>query len=194
MFTGIVAHLGTVDAIEATDELSRLTVDAGSLGATMRVGGSIAVNGVCLTAVDVAEGRVELEVMAETLRRSTLGGLAEGDGVNLERPVGPDGLFEGHIVQGHIDGTATVESVAPDGDARMMGLAAGDDLLRYIVEKGSVALDGVSLTVAAAADDAFSVALIPHTLEVTTLGTKLPGDRVNVELDVIAKYVERLVS
>lgn len=194
MFTGIVAHLGEVTSVDVTEALSRYRIDAGPLATGMAVGGSIAVNGVCLTAVDVSGTVVELEIMAETLRRSALGELATGDGVNLERPVGLDGLFEGHIVQGHVDGTATIVDVVADGDARVMSLSASPDLMRYIVEKGSVALDGVSLTVAGTIEDGFSVALIPHTLEATTLGSKQPGDRVNVELDVIAKYVERLVS
>ena len=194
MFTGIVAHLGTVEAVDATDGLSRLRIDAGHLSSGLTVGGSVAVNGVCLTAVDVSGPHVMVEVMAETARRSTLGELAPGDGVNLERPVGPDGLFEGHIVQGHVDGTATVVDVSPDGDARVMRLSADDELTRYVVEKGSVALDGVSLTVTDTSASGFAVALIPHTLSVTTLGRRGAGGKVNVEVDVIAKYVERLVS
>ena len=194
MFTGIVAHQGEVTAIRASEELWRLAIDAGPLAPGITVGSSLAVNGVCLTAVVAVDGIVEVEVMAETLRRSSLGDLAEGDGVNLERPVGPDGLFEGHIVQGHVDGTARIRSVEPDGEARLMALDVAEDLRKYIVEKGSVALDGVSLTVAGVDNEGFTVALIPHTLAATNLGSRGRGELVNVEVDVIAKYVEKLVS
>jgi riboflavin synthase len=170
----------------------RLAIDAGHLAEGMAVGASLAVNGVCLTAVAVEGAIVEVEAISETLRRTNLGALEAGMFVNLERPVGPADLFEGHLVQGHVDGVATVRSVVAEGASRRVWLDASPEMRRYIVEKGSVALDGVSLTVTATDDTGFEVALIPHTLEVTGLGATGPGDRVNVELDVIAKYTERL--
>lgn len=193
MFSGIVTARGIIKSIAGDDSGSRLAIDAGPLAAGLAIGGSLAVNGVCLTAVGVAGTVVEVEVISETLHRSNLGALGPGMLVNLERPVGPAGLFEGHLVQGHVDGVATVRSVVAEGSSRRVWLDAPADMLRYVVAKGSVALDGVSLTVAATDHDGFEVALIPHTLEVTGLGAAAAGDRVNVELDVIAKYAEKLL-
>ena len=189
MFTGLVQSTGTVTSI--ADGRLRLET-AEPLG--VEEGDSVAVNGVCLTAAGVDGAAIEADVMAETLRRTALGVLAPGTVVNLELPLRAGDPLGGHIVQGHVDGLAAVESITEEGFARVVRMAAPDDLLRYIVEKGSVTLDGVSLTVAEVGDDGFSVSLIPETLERTTFGSLEPGRQVNVEVDVIAKYVEKLVG
>jgi riboflavin synthase len=194
MFTGIVELLGTVSRITEVDGGRRLAFEAGDLAIGLEVGDSIAVNGVCLTAVEVGPEGVEADVVAETLRRSNLGSVREGDRVNLERPMRADGRFDGHIVQGHVDATGEVATVVAEGEGRLIRIAAPPDGLRYVVEKGSITVDGVSLTVTSAEADSFEVALIPHTLSLTTLGFRRPGDRVNLEFDVLAKYVERLLE
>jgi riboflavin synthase len=194
MFTGIVEHLGTVLTVDEVPRGRTFQVDTGPLAADVAVGDSIAVNGVCLTAVSVAPPAVTFQVMGETLDRTSLGRLSSGDGVNLERPMAASGRFDGHIVQGHIDGVATVRSVDADGEGTRMWVDVAPELLRYVVEKGSVTLDGVSLTVAGVDDAGLEVALIPHTLAVTTLGGRRPGELVNVEVDVLAKYVDRLLG
>jgi riboflavin synthase len=191
MFTGLVQETGSVRAIERSDDGVRLEV-ATDLSAELGRGDSISVNGVCLTAVDVADGGFSADVMAETLRRSSLGPLGEGDRVNLELALRAGDRLGGHMVQGHVDGTGTVESVTGEGIARLVRIACEPALLRYMVEKGSVAVDGVSLTIAAVDDESFTVSLIPETLERTTLGLVGPGTVVNVEVDVLAKYVEKL--
>lgn len=191
MFTGLVADLGTVAALDRGADGLRLRV-ATTLAGELSPGDSVAVNGVCLTAVDIDGGAFSADVMEETLRRSSLGPLGEGDNVNLELPLRPSDRLGGHVVQGHVDGTGTVESVRDDGFARVVRIAAAPDLLRYVVEKGSIAVDGVSLTVSEVDDGAFAVSLIPETLERTTLGTAAPGRTVNLEVDVFAKYVEKL--
>jgi riboflavin synthase len=190
MFTGLVADKGTVEAIERDGTGARLRVRT-RLAAELTGGESIAVNGVCLTARDPDAGSFAADLMAETLERSSLGPLAEGDEVNLELPVRAGDRLGGHIVQGHVDGTGSVESVDRNGFARVVRVATPPDLLRYVVEKGSIAVDGVSLTVAEVDDSGFSVSLIPETLERTTLGSAAPGRRVNLEVDVLAKYVEK---
>jgi riboflavin synthase len=192
MFTGIVAHKGSVVDVADDAEVSVLTVEAGLL-ADLTVGDSIAVNGVCLTAVAVQNSRIDVEVVRETLSRSNLGALQPGDPVNLERPMPAQGRFDGHIVQGHVDGVGTVSQVVSDGDDRRLTIRVPTGLARFIVEKGSITVDGVSLTVTGVGSDQFEVALIPHTLEVTTLGLRKKGDPVNLEVDIIAKYVERLL-
>jgi riboflavin synthase len=193
MFTGLVQDLGSVRAIENEPAGSRLEV-ATALAAEISEGDSVAVNGVCLTAVSVADGAFRADVMAETLRRSSLGPLAEGDPVNLELPLRPADRLGGHFVQGHVDGTGTVEDVTVDGFANVVRIACGPEILRYVVEKGSIAVDGVSLTVADLDDEGFTVSLIPETLERTTLGSAAPGRVVNLEVDVLAKYVEKLTQ
>ena len=193
MFTGLVGDLGTVDAVDATADGARLTVRT-RLAAELGPGDSIAVNGVCLTAVDLAPGAFTADVMNETLDRSSLGAAEGGSPVNLELALRADGRLGGHIMQGHVDGVGTVAAITPDGLARRISIAAGPEILRYVVEKGSITVDGVSLTVAAVGDDWFSVALIPTTLAHTTLGVRRPGDTVNIEVDVVAKYVERLTA
>jgi riboflavin synthase len=193
MFTGLVQDLGTVRAIEREPAGARLEVET-SLAEELSEGDSIAVNGVCLTAVTVAGGGFRADVMAETLRRSSLGPLEPGARVNLELPLRAEDRLGGHFVQGHVDGTGTVESATVEGFASVVRIAADAELLRYVVEKGSIAVDGVSLTVAEIDDEGFSVSLIPETLERTTLGSAAPGRVVNLEVDVLAKYVEKLTQ
>jgi riboflavin synthase len=189
MFTGLVQALGTVAAVDG----GRLVVQA-RLAGELREGDSVAVNGVCLTATEVEPERFAADVMQETLRRSSLGALEPGAQVNLELPLRASDRLGGHYVQGHVDATVTVREVADEGQGRRVTVEAPEELLHYVVEKGSIAIDGVSLTVAGLEDDAFEVSLIPETLERTTLGRVWPGDRVNLEVDVLAKYVERLVA
>lgn len=193
MFTGIVEQMGSVASAEDLGAGRRLVVGAPLLEGT-RVGASVAVNGVCLTAADARDAEVTVDVVAETLSRSNLGRLRPGDRVNLERPLGVDGRLDGHIVQGHVDGTGEVRRVDPRAGGTFMTIASPESLLTQIVEKGSVAVDGVSLTVAKLVDAGFEVALIPHTLETTTLGLRKPGDLVNLETDIVAKYVGRLLE
>jgi riboflavin synthase len=191
MFTGLVAGTGAVESLERGDDGVRLRVRT-ELAGELAPGDSIAVNGVCLTAVDADEGGFSADVMEETLRRSSLGPLAEGDEVNLELPLRAGDRLAGHVVQGHVDGTGSVEAVNEDGFARLVRIGAPTGLLRYVVEKGSIAVDGVSLTVSAVDGEGFEVSLIPETLERTTLGAARPGRVVNLEVDVLAKYVEKL--
>jgi riboflavin synthase len=193
VFTGLVQGLGTIDAVEQTDDGVRLAI-ATPLAAELADGDSIAVNGVCLTAVAPAAERFTADVMHETLRRSSLGDAVPGAHVNLELPLRAHDRLGGHVVQGHVDGLGTVAAVEPDGFARRIRIAAAPDLLRYVVEKGSIAIDGVSLTVAAVDDESLTVSLIPETLERTSLGAAAPGRTVNLEVDVLAKYVEKLVA
>ncbi len=190
MFTGIVDERGTVVSRERT----RLAIRCPVTAADAVVGDSVAVNGTCLTVVEVRAGGAAFDLSEETLARTALGGLAEGDPVNLERPATLASRLGGHLVQGHVDGVGEVTTVRSDGDGARISVRLPGPLLRYVVEKGSIALDGVSLTVAALRDDVIEIALIPHTLGVTTFGDRAPGDPVNVEVDVVAKYVERLVA
>jgi riboflavin synthase len=192
VFTGLVADLGTVTAVDATPDGVRLNVKT-SLADELKLGDSVAVNGVCLTATQVLDGAFSADVMHESLRRSSLAEVAEGSNVNLELPLRAADRMGGHFVQGHVDGVAVVRSTREDGFARIVTFDAPPELLRYIVEKGSITVDGVSLTVSAIDDVSFSVSLIPETLERTTLGTAAPGRPVNLEVDVLAKYVEKLV-
>jgi riboflavin synthase len=185
MFTGIVEELGEVASFDGT----RLRISATEVLEDAKVGDSIAVDGCCLTLVDMGPGWWEADVSDETTRRTTLGERSAGDRVNLERPVRPLDRLGGHIVQGHVDGVGEVVTPAPDLRVRMPRA-----LLRYVVEKGSVTVDGISLTVVDVLDDGFTVAVIPHTQDVTTLGVRGPGSRVNLEVDVTVKYVERLLS
>ena len=185
--------MGTVAGVTRIGQDLSFAVESPLL-ASMEVGGSVSVDGTCLTAVSVDGHRVVVNAIAETLARTTLGDVADGQSVNLELPMTPDSMFDGHIVQGHVDGVATVRRIVDEGDSIRVGFAADLDVLRYLVEKGSVTIDGISLTVAGLDEEGFEVAIIPHTREVTTLGSKAPGDRVNVEVDVLAKYVERLLS
>ena len=191
MFTGLIAGTGAVESLQEGGDGARLRVRT-ELAGELAAGDSIAVNGVCLTAVDPDGRGFSADVMGETLRRSSLAPLAEGDEVNLELPLRAGDRLGGHVVQGHVDGTGSVQAVREDGFARLVRIGAPADLLRYVVEKGSIAVDGVSLTVSAVDDDGFEVSLIPETLERTTLGAADPGRVVNLEVDVLAKYVEKL--
>jgi riboflavin synthase len=193
MFTGIVAQQGSIANVEEVVDGRRLTIDVGHLDG-LEIGDSISVNGVCLTAVEVVPGRATVDVVLETLDRTNLGALQPGDPVNLELPMPASGRFDGHIVQGHVDGVGEVLSVVSEGEGRRMTVSAPEGLMRYLVEKGSVTVDGVSLTVAALTEHGFEVALIPHSLTVTTLGLRQAGQKVNLEVDVLAKYVERLLK
>ena len=199
MFTGIVEELGHVVALEPGAASARLTVAGPLVTSDAAHGASIAVNGVCLTVVEHGDGQFTVDVMAETLDRSSLGGLAAGDRVNLERAMSATSRFGGHIVQGHVDGTAQIVSRTPGDRWEVVTLTLPRSLTRYVVEKGSITVDGVSLTVSALddpddRDPTFSVSLIPTTLALTTLGHKGAGDLVNLEVDVLAKYVERLIT
>ena len=193
MFTGLVADLGTVSGVEATGDGVRVRV-ASALAGELGEGDSVAVNGVCLTATAIAGGEFTADVMHETLRRSSLAGVAEGTRVNLELPLRAQDRLGGHVVQGHVDGVGTISATEQDGFARVVTIEAPAGLLRYVVEKGSIAVDGVSLTVASVTEDTFAVSLIPETLERTNLGAAAPGTPVNLEVDVLAKYVEKLVG
>ncbi|MGH8947022.1 MAG: riboflavin synthase [Acidimicrobiia bacterium] len=193
MFTGIVEQMGMVADMSDNGHDKRIVLRGSGLG-EMAVGASLAVNGVCLTVVDAAGDGVTLDVIPETLDRTNLGSLEPGDPVNLERAMAGSGRFDGHIVQGHIDGTGRIETVDEGNQGTVLSVVAEPGLLRHIVEKGSITVDGVSLTVASVDRDRFSVALIPHTLETTTLGLRKQGDLVNLETDVIAKYVERILE
>jgi riboflavin synthase len=200
LFTGIVEELGEVVALERGEASARLTVRGPEVTADASRGDSIAINGVCLTVTLTGGGEFTADVMGETLDRSSLGVLAPGAPVNLERPLRPDGRLGGHIVQGHVDGTGTIVARAPADGWDVVRISVPPELARYVVEKGSVAIDGVSLTVSAlsplpAEGGAWlEVSLIPETLERTTLGSKQPGEIVNLEVDMIAKYVERLLA
>ncbi len=187
MFTGLVREIGTVRSMDGGHLVLETVLEA-------ELGDSIAIDGVCLTVVAAEAGTLAFEAVPETLARTALGALEAGGRVNLEPALRAGDALGGHIVQGHVDGVASVASAEPEGDGRRLRFAAGPELLRYVVEKGSVAVQGTSLTVAAVDDDGFEVALIPHTLEVTTLGTLEPGAPVNVEVDVLAKYVEKLIA
>jgi riboflavin synthase len=193
VFTGLVAGLGTVAAVDATADGVRLTLET-PLTRDVAEGDSVAVDGVCLTAVGVCGDRFGADVMHETLRRSALGDIEAGSRVNLELSLRASDRLGGHIVQGHVDGVGAVAGVREDGFASIVTIAAGPDVLRYVVEKGSIAVSGVSLTVARIDDEGFDVSLIPETLERTTLGAAAVGAPVNLEVDVLAKYVEKLLA
>ena len=194
MFTGIIEEIGTVRRIEHGAKGARLTIQAKTVLEDTRIGDSIATNGVCLTVVSMTGDSFSADVMAESLRRSSLGTLQGGSSVNLERAMAANGRFGGHIVSGHIDGTGTIASQKREDNAVWVKVKTPAPLLRYIVEKGSIAIDGVSLTVAAVTDTDFSVSIIPHTGAQTILLGKKPGDPVNLECDVIGKYVEKLTA
>lgn len=200
MFTGIVSELGTLVAVEATDGGAVFRVNAPATCDGLTIGDSIAVNGVCLTAISVDGDRFTVEAISETLRRTNLGDLNTGSSVDLERPVeAAGGRFDGHVVQGHVDGVGIVRRIETEGSSKRIRVTSPPALARYLVEKGSVTVDGVSLTITAVSaidvnEPWFEIALIPFTLEVTVLGQKTVGDRVNLEADILAKYVERLME
>jgi riboflavin synthase len=194
MFTGIVEELGEVTAVEPRGDSARLTLRGPLVTEGARHGDSIAVNGVCLTVVTTSQGSFTADVMAETLHRSGLGALRPGARVNLERPMALGGRLGGHLVQGHVDGTGTIAERTPGEHWELVRVGMPRALARYVVEKGSITVDGVSLTVVDAGEDDFTVSLIPTTLDLTTLGVKQVGDPVNLEVDVVAKYVERMMG
>jgi len=194
MFTGIVEELGRVRAIVPNAGGARIEIDATTVLDDATIGASIAVNGCCLTVVELGDGHWAADAVVETLARTNLGALAPGDPVNLERPVRLADRLGGHLVQGHVDGTGAVRAREPQPDgSELFAFDAPADVLRYVVHKGSITVDGISLTVAAVHEDGFQIAVIPHTLAVTTLGARGTGARVNLEVDLIAKYVERLL-
>lgn len=194
MFTGIIEELGHVAHIDRGIESARMRLEGPRVVSDAAHGASIAVNGVCLTVVDHDDTGFSVDVMSETLDRSSLGALTVGDRVNLERAMAANARFGGHIVQGHVDGTGTIVSRVPGENSERVRISLPAPLQRYIVEKGSITVDGVSLTVASVDDAAFEISLIPTTLDLTTLGIKQPGDPVNLEVDVLAKYVEKLME
>jgi riboflavin synthase len=193
VFTGLIGEVGRVADVQRTDEGMRLAVSA-ALAAELAEGDSVAVNGVCLTASSVSDGAFEADVMSETLARSALVALQQGAGVNLELPLRAGDRLGGHVVQGHVDGTAAVTEIRSEGFSRVLELEAGAELCRYLVLKGSVSLDGVSLTISGLSERGFAVSLIPETLKRTTLGDLREGAQVNVEVDVLAKHLERLID
>jgi riboflavin synthase len=188
MFTGIVEEIGEVGAARP----GQLVIAAQKVLEDLKLGDSIAVNGVCLTITALSADCFSVDVMPETLRRTNLGTLRPGDGINLERPLGVGGRFGGHFVQGHVDGVGKLSSVTPEDEALLLKFETGQEIMRYVVEKGFIAVDGVSLTVVQYKSTSFSVSLVAYTRENTILGGRRPGDRVNLEVDIIAKYVERL--
>ncbi|MEN8652771.1 riboflavin synthase [Streptomyces sp. 21So2-11] len=194
MFTGIVEELGEITAVENLGDASRFRLRGPVVTEDAKHGDSIAVNGVCLTVVDFGDGEFTADVMAETLKRSSLGALDVGSRVNLERPMALGGRLGGHLVQGHVDGTGSIVGREPSEHWEIVKISLPADLSRYVVEKGSITVDGVSLTVVDAGIDYFTISLIPTTLALTTLGIKQAGDPVNLEVDVLAKYVERLLG
>jgi riboflavin synthase len=193
VFTGIVREVGRLVSVDGGAEGIRLDVEAPRTAAQAAVGDSVSLNGVCLTAVAVEDGRLAFDAVPETLVRTSLQGLRPGAAVNVEPALRAGEPLGGHYVQGHVDAVGSVRAVADEGEGRRVWFDAPSDLLRYVVEKGSIAVEGTSLTVAALDGDGFAVALVPHTLAETTLGALAPGDSVNLEVDVLAKYVERLL-
>jgi riboflavin synthase len=194
VFTGIVRERGTVRAVDGDEQGARLRIAAPHAAGLAGIGDSISISGVCLTVVAVEDGEVQFDAVAETLRRSSLGRLQAGGSVNVEPALRAGEPLGGHYVQGHVDGVGRLRSAEREGDGVLMEFDAPPDVLRYCVEKGSIAVEGVSLTITHVDDSGFGVALVPHTLAETTLGSLQPGDEVNLEADVLAKYVERLVN
>ncbi|MGH7905702.1 MAG: riboflavin synthase [Candidatus Binataceae bacterium] len=194
LFTGIIEDLGAVDSISRSDRGASLTLRTGLPVPRIGIGESIAVNGACLTVISKGRGRITMDVSAETLRRTTLDDLAPGDPVNLERCLTLEKMLGGHVVLGHIDGAGEVVAIEAEGSSRLFTFEAPAGVERYLIEKGSVAIDGISLTVFGIERTRFSCAIIPHTLKSTTLGTRKPGSRVNIEGDMFAKYVERMLE
>ncbi len=195
MFTGIIEAIGAVVSIERADEHARLTISAGAnvLDDT-RIGDSISINGVCLTVIEATESSLGFDAVYETMRRTSLGHLAVGDTVNLEQSMPANGRFGGHIVQGHVDGTGSIASIRQVDNSFVIYIDVPRNLMKYIVGKGSITVDGISLTVVDAEDRTFSVSIIPHTWEHTNLSNKRAGDPVNIETDIVGKYVERMLN
>lgn len=194
MFTGIVEEIGTLKAIQKGRNSAILRIQAAKIMTDMHIGDSIAVNGICLTVTEFSANEFAADVMHETLNRTNLGQLRQGSSVNLERAMAANGRFGGHIVSGHVDGVGTVSNIQRDDNAIWYTISAGPEILRYIVEKGSITIDGTSLTVARVSDKDFAISAIPHTVAITILGQKKVGDKVNLENDIIGKYVEKLLQ
>ena len=194
MFTGIVEEIGTIKAIQKGRNSAILRIQATKIMADMHIGDSIAVNGICLTVTEFSASEFAADVMHETLNRTNLGQLRQGSSVNLERAMAANGRFGGHIVSGHVDGLGTVSNIQRDDNAIWYTISAEPEILRYIVEKGSITIDGTSLTVARVSDKDFAISAIPHTVAITILGQKKVGDKVNLENDIIGKYVEKLLQ
>ncbi len=193
MFTGLVEEMGTVRERVPSAAGARMVIACDVVREGLAIGDSVSVNGACLTVVELTDDSFAVDCVEETLRRTSVGDRHVGDRVNLERAMQLGDRLGGHIVQGHVDGTGTIRDITPEGDGVLMSVAADGDLLRYVVEKGSITVDGVSLTVASRQPDGFTIALIPHTMQATTLSADAVGRRVNLEADVLAKYVEALV-
>ncbi len=191
MFTGIIEEIGTVANIERGAKSSRITISAERIFDDLKIGDSVSVNGMCATAAEISGNTFTADIMAESMRRTNLGDLKKGSRVNLERAMQLNGRFGGHIVSGHIDGTGVIISQRREDNAVWLTVGAPENIMRYIIEKGSVAIDGVSLTVASVYSDAFAVSLIPHTAGETTLLSKRTGEKVNLECDIVGKYIER---
>ena len=194
MFTGIIEEIGSVKRVSVGGKSGSIEIAAKKVLEGTKIGDSIAVNGVCLTVTSLGSSSFTADVMAETLRRSSLGSLSVGNGVNLERAMAADGRFGGHLVSGHIDGTGTISKMQKEENAVWVHIQANSEILNLIVEKGSIAIDGISLTVACVSDSEFSVSVIPHTAKETTLLSKKAGDTVNLENDIIGKYVQKLLG
>lgn len=194
MFTGIVEEIGTIKAIQKGASSAILRIQAAKIMVDMHIGDSIAVNGICLTVTEFSAKEFAADVMHETLNRTNLGQLRQGSSVNLERAMAANGRFGGHIVSGHVDGVGTVSNIQRDDNAIWYTISAGPEILKYIVEKGSITIDGTSLTVARVSDKDFAISAIPHTVAITILGQKKVGDKVNLENDIIGKYVEKLLQ
>ncbi len=194
MFTGIIEEIGIVSEVKRSSQGAVLTIEASDVLADCKVGDSIAIDGVCLTMTQADNTRFTADISAETLRRTTLGDRSRGDGVNLERSLQLNSRLGGHIVSGHIDDVGVISSWRDEGDSSMMCVSASPDVMRYVVFKGSVCVDGISLTIANRLETEFEIALIPHTKQVTTIGKKQIGDRVNIEVDLLGRYVERLLA
>lgn len=194
MFTGIIEEMGTITAVKKNPLEARLTISGEKIFSDLKIGDSVAVNGVCLTAAEISGKTFTADVMNETFSRSSLSSLKAGSHVNLERAMAADGRFGGHIVAGHVDGTGTITQIKQDSNAIWYTISADSRILKYIVEKGSIAIDGTSLTVASVSKESFRVSIIPHTAKETILSEKKAGDTVNLENDIIGKYVEQLMS
>ena len=194
MFTGIIEELGTVDSVEVLPDSIRLGIKGDLVRQDLSQGESISVNGVCLTAAEITEDGFIADVMLETLNRSSLSGISQGERVNLERAMSGDGRFGGHVVQGHVDGVAEIVSREPSANWEVVKVKIPAELSKYVVHKGSITFDGISLTVNDISDNTVSLSLIPETLRLTTLGTKQVGDKLNVEADILAKHIEKLIE
>ena len=194
MFTGIIEEIGTVVNLERGVKSSRITIQGKKIFDDLKTGDSVAVNGMCSTAINITENTFTADIMAESMRRTSLGDLKKGSKVNLERAMQMNGRFGGHIVSGHIDGTGVILSMVREDNAVWVTISTPDNVMRYIIEKGSITIDGISLTVARVYSDAFAVSIIPHTADETTLLTKKSGERVNLECDIVGKYIEKFTD